>query len=78
MESTQFAKCSKDKHIIYVEGESTPYDARNIAPGKVEILFKNVRNAVSFLNKEDEKFLPVTTSLFGTHKYVGKDSRWIR
>ena len=70
MGSTQFAKYSVGKHIIYVEGESTPYDARIIAPGKIEILFKNVRNAVSFLNKEDEQYLPIVTSLFGTHKYL--------
>lgn len=70
MGSTQFAKYTKGKHVIYVEGESTPYDARIIAPGKVEILFKNVRNAVSFLCKGDEKYLPVVTSLFGTHKYL--------
>lgn len=70
MGSTQFAKYTSGKHIIYVEGESTPYDARIIKPGKVEILFKNVRNAVSFLNKEDEKFLSTITDLFGTHKYL--------
>lgn len=70
MGSTQFAKHSVGKHVVYVEGESTPYDARIIAPGKVEILFKNVRNAVSFLNKKDEQYLPVVTSLFGTHKYL--------
>lgn len=70
MGSTQFAKYSVGKHVIYVEGESTPYDARIITPGKVEILFKNVRNAVSFLNKKDEQYLHVVTSLFGTHKYL--------
>lgn len=70
MGSTQFAKYTERKHIIYVEGESTPYDARIIAPGKVEILFKNVRNAVSFLKKEDEQYLPIVTSMFGTHKYL--------
>lgn len=70
MGSIQFAKYSKGKHVIYVEGESTPYDARIISPGKVEILFKNVRNAVSFLNKNDEKYLDVITSLFGTHEYL--------
>lgn len=70
MGSTQFARYTEGKHIIYVEGESTPYDARIIAPGKVEILFKNVRNAVSFLHKDDEKYLPVVTSLFGTHKFL--------
>ena len=70
MGSIQFAKHTKGRHVIYVEGESTPYDARIIEPGKVEILFKNVRNAVSFLNKEDENKLPVITSLFGTHEYL--------
>lgn len=70
MGSTQFAKYTQGKHIIYAEGESTPYDARIIAPGKVEILFRNVRNAVAFLHKEDEQYLPVVTSLFGTHKYL--------
>ena len=70
MGSTQFAKYSEGKHIVYVEGESTPYDARITAPGKVEILFRNVRNAVAFLSKEDECFLPVVTSLFGAHKYL--------
>ena len=70
MGSIHFAKYSEGKHIIYVEGESSPYDARIIAPGKVEILFKNVRNAVSFLDKKDEQYLPKITSLFGTHKYL--------
>ena len=70
MGSTQFAKYTKGKHVIYVEGESTPYDARIVAPGKVEILFRNVRNAVSFLYKEDEQYLSTVTALFGTHKYL--------
>ena len=70
MGSTQFAKYTEGKHIIYVEGESTPYDARIIEAGKVEILFKNVRNAVSFLFKEDEKYLTKITALFGTHKFL--------
>lgn len=70
MGSTQFAKYTEGKHVIYVEGESTPYDARIIEPGKVEILFKNVRNAVSFLFKDDEHYLSVITSLFGTHEFL--------
>ena len=70
MGSTQFAQYTEGKHIIYVEGESTPYDARIIEPGKVEILFKNVRNAVSFLFKDDEKYLSKVTDLFGTHKFL--------
>lgn len=68
--SIQFAKYTEGKDIIYVECESTPYDARIIEPGKVEILFKNVRNAVSFLHKEHEKYLPNVTALFGTHKFL--------
>lgn len=70
MGSTQFAKYTEGKHIIYVEGESTPYDARIIEPGKVEILFKNVRNAVSFLFKEDEEYLSKVADLFGTHEFL--------
>jgi opine dehydrogenase len=38
-----------DKEVLIAEGESTPFDARIEADMKIHILFKNVRNAVSFI-----------------------------
>lgn len=37
---------------IYSEGESTPNDARVVKPGTVKVLFKNVRNSLSFFPAE--------------------------
>ena len=69
MGSIYFAHyCKEPIHLL--ESESTPYDARIEEPGVVRILFKNVRNAVAFLHKEDEKLLPTIDSLFGEHKYL--------
>lgn len=70
MGSAYFAKYTIGKDIIYIDAESTPYDARVIEPGKVQILFKNVRNAISFLNKSHERYLSQIDNLFGTHKYL--------
>lgn len=56
--------------VIYAEGESTPYDARLESPGSVRILFKNRRNAVSFLpkSKADEGLSYIST-LVDTYKF---------
>lgn len=58
--------------VIFVEGESTPYDARIVEPGSIHVLFHNVRNAVSVLgHKEDqEHILHCIDNLFGRHKYL--------
>jgi len=59
-----------NKNVIIAEGESTPYDARIIEPGVINILFKNVRNAISFLpvHKKNEG-LSIANRLVDTYKY---------
>lgn len=55
--------------VIYAEGESTPYDARLESPGTVKILFKNKRNAVSFLpmskSNEGMKYISTLADTYG-------------
>jgi len=49
MGSLYFKNNSREKDIIFAEGESLPYDARITEKGTVNILFENVRNPVAFL-----------------------------
>lgn len=57
--------------VIYAEGESTPYDARIENPGTVKILFKNRRNAVSFLPKSKaNEGLAYISNLTDTYGFI--------
>lgn len=63
------AKLPRD--IIVAEGESTVVDARITRPGHVSILFRNVRNALSFNPSADsERGLPVFHALFETYNDI--------
>lgn len=56
------------KRVIIAEGESTVIDARITKPGYVNILFRNVRNALSFNPATDNlKGLNIFHSLFDTY-----------
>lgn len=61
--------CNKN-NIILSEGESTPFDARIVNLGEVQILFENTRNAVSFLPKKNASDgLSILNNLCDTYKY---------
>lgn len=70
MGSFFFAKEAKEG-VIFAESESTPYNARITDIGEVTITFKNVRNAISFLNsKKNNHYLSKVDDLFSAHKFL--------
>lgn len=70
--SLYFKKELGKTNIILAEGESTPYDARIVEPGVVNILFKNVRNAVAFLpverKEEGMKYISQLVDTYGAFR----------
>lgn len=44
--SFYFSTKCKAKDVVFVEGESLSFDARIIAPGKINICFENIRNPI--------------------------------
>lgn len=68
--SLYFYKYLNSSNIILAEGESTPFDARIIKPGLINILFKNVRNALSFLpSSRKVEGLQIASQLVDTYRY---------
>ncbi|MDD4309329.1 MAG: NAD/NADP octopine/nopaline dehydrogenase family protein [Candidatus Cloacimonetes bacterium] len=60
--------------VLIGEGESTPFDARIETDNKVHILFKNVRNALSFLPASDtDRGLKMSGLILDTYGYSRKN-----
>lgn len=55
LSTAYFLKHEKEKSFTIVEAQSSPIDCRIVEPGKVKVLFKNVRNPVAIFTNKDEK-----------------------
>lgn len=73
MGSLYFAEALGDRVDYIAEGESTAYDARIVEDGRVQVLFKNVRNAVGILKGRNEDVLTIMASLVETYQYVRRN-----
>jgi opine dehydrogenase len=61
---------------IFAEGESTPNDARVVEPGTVKVLFKNVRNTLSFFPAvKTARGMSIATNLFPAYDIDKKSVR---
>ncbi len=58
--SFYFSTKCRDKNVIFAEGESLSIDSRIISPGRVKILFENIRNPIGvFPSMKTEETLSV-------------------
>ena len=57
LSTAYFLKHEKEKIFTIVEAQSSPIDCRIVEPGKVKVLFKNVRNPVAIFTNRNEKVI---------------------